>query len=1014
MSGIFGFVVIFSFADTTEALREGVMLYVNRIAAIVHACVHEFAGSINKNIGEAFLMVWPLDHRAEKRERLARHLLGAADPVGHAPGNGRVPHSPVGPRPPPSPVKGALRLRQSSSLSAQPPLPYRRSAASCASGACFEPDRTSPWRAAMVARRGSNQSMCAAQSGGARFASQSCLSPNGSRAAGSATWPQGLGAAESPQLGPAGKVLVEGDDESDDDDGDVAASAVEPLRLPAASVLAAAAAPSSASFRVGQAAADAAAAAALGRAGLPAASLLSDAPDVPHRGAIRRPSAAATVVLRASRASADGSDGGSECAPLAARASRCGGGGRASQAQPPSLSDAPDVPRRDTNRRASLGGAAGTTRRSSLVSTGSDDGNGDDGGGGRSLGRKTLAASGLIRSRFGTGLLAQPGAPSLLSDTPDVPTRDALPRPSVSLGRNASRGSIGSDDGGGGGGGGMLSRRASRFGGGGARASQAQPVSLSDTPDMPRRASITSGFALPQSGSWRASCGTGLAGEAASAASVAAGKGAVATVSPVGGTAWQDQVRVLRGRVWWLASGPPGLRRAHGLPASFFTADGSHRARPNGRHCFSLTLSHLARDPRNRSRPPPVAQSQSGAPRGGRSSISRRFMLTAGELEQPVVPRVSQARRTSCDNNGSASGAKPPPKWLSTAGPRVTVGMVPPVGEAATAGVESPVASSDPEAASPPSGAARARGATGLLGGLTLPQAVAPTWTTADCAVAGFALCTLLVRASKQLQQLCSNEVLQRLHPGFTVNTGYGLHLGWAIEGAIGSDLKIDASYLSPNVNLASRLEAATKQYHVRILLSEQVVSAMSPRARACLRRVDRVTVKGSARPITLYTLDLAEDEANLAAAERLDPTEGGARSTPEDEAEALERFRVERAELPEAPPRGRGGRGDRDAELAEMEREALEEIEREVSTFRRTEAVYALRRTTTGPFVKEWDAAMAAYGGGDWPAAAAHFKSCAALVPGDGPTRTLSEYLQRRDNIAPKGWHGVRELTSK
>lgn len=30
---------------------------------------------------------------------------------------------------------------------------------------------------------------------------------------------------------------------------------------------------------------------------------------------------------------------------------------------------------------------------------------------------------------------------------------------------------------------------------------------------------------------------------------------------------------------------------------------------------------------------------------------------------------------------------------------------------------------------------------------------------------------------------------------------------GWAIEGAIGSEYKIDASYLSPHVNMASRLE---------------------------------------------------------------------------------------------------------------------------------------------------------------------------------------------------------------
>jgi len=40
---------------------------------------------------------------------------------------------------------------------------------------------------------------------------------------------------------------------------------------------------------------------------------------------------------------------------------------------------------------------------------------------------------------------------------------------------------------------------------------------------------------------------------------------------------------------------------------------------------------------------------------------------------------------------------------------------------------------------------------------------------------------------------------------------GFGLHMGWAIEGAIGSEFKIDASYLSPNVNLVSKLAVASK-----------------------------------------------------------------------------------------------------------------------------------------------------------------------------------------------------------
>lgn len=51
-----------------------------------------------------------------------------------------------------------------------------------------------------------------------------------------------------------------------------------------------------------------------------------------------------------------------------------------------------------------------------------------------------------------------------------------------------------------------------------------------------------------------------------------------------------------------------------------------------------------------------------------------------------------------------------------------------------------------------------------------------------------------------------------------------------------GSEYKIDASYLSPNVNLASRLEAATKQYHVPLLLSGNFVSCLSPGVRAKVR----------------------------------------------------------------------------------------------------------------------------------------------------------------------------------
>ena len=66
----------------------------------------------------------------------------------------------------------------------------------------------------------------------------------------------------------------------------------------------------------------------------------------------------------------------------------------------------------------------------------------------------------------------------------------------------------------------------------------------------------------------------------------------------------------------------------------------------------------------------------------------------------------------------------------------------------------------------------------------------------------------------------------------------------------------MDASYLSPNVNLSARLEAATKQFGVPLLISEEFVRICGERVRAQCRQIDRVTVKGSIEPMGIFTYD--------------------------------------------------------------------------------------------------------------------------------------------------------------
>merc|ERR1719502_1053421 len=87
-----------------------------------------------------------------------------------------------------------------------------------------------------------------------------------------------------------------------------------------------------------------------------------------------------------------------------------------------------------------------------------------------------------------------------------------------------------------------------------------------------------------------------------------------------------------------------------------------------------------------------------------------------------------------------------------------------------------------------------------------------------------------------------------RGHPGlmqrvrnYRVSIGSSLHFGWTIEGAIGSEFKIDASYLSPNVNVTMKLEEATQIYGSHLLLSQTMISLMGNAMVQACRVVDCV-----------------------------------------------------------------------------------------------------------------------------------------------------------------------------
>lgn len=56
---------------------------------------------------------------------------------------------------------------------------------------------------------------------------------------------------------------------------------------------------------------------------------------------------------------------------------------------------------------------------------------------------------------------------------------------------------------------------------------------------------------------------------------------------------------------------------------------------------------------------------------------------------------------------------------------------------------------------------------------------------------------------------------------------------------------------------MSSRLQAASKQYGVYILISHFMYYVLTPEVRQICREIDRITVKGSNQPIRIYTIDI-------------------------------------------------------------------------------------------------------------------------------------------------------------
>jgi len=85
------------------------------------------------------------------------------------------------------------------------------------------------------------------------------------------------------------------------------------------------------------------------------------------------------------------------------------------------------------------------------------------------------------------------------------------------------------------------------------------------------------------------------------------------------------------------------------------------------------------------------------------------------------------------------------------------------------------------------------------------------------------------------------------------IGIGMGVHSDEVVSGNIGSSKRMELTSIGDGVNLASRLESASKQYGTDLIISDNTYKEYKDRL--YVRELDFITVKGKSEPVIVYEL---------------------------------------------------------------------------------------------------------------------------------------------------------------
>jgi adenylate cyclase len=107
--------------------------------------------------------------------------------------------------------------------------------------------------------------------------------------------------------------------------------------------------------------------------------------------------------------------------------------------------------------------------------------------------------------------------------------------------------------------------------------------------------------------------------------------------------------------------------------------------------------------------------------------------------------------------------------------------------------------------------------------------------------------------AVKMREKLAQFNQERMANEELPISIGMGVHSDEVVSGNIGSSKRMELTSIGDGVNLASRLEGASKQYGTDLIISDNTYRDYAPRL--YVRELDFITVKGKSEPVIVYEL---------------------------------------------------------------------------------------------------------------------------------------------------------------